>query len=142
MHNEDENTYSLKVEYDEKTDDYIIILPDEVLNKMNIKEGQVFEFETDEKENKVYMKKRERMTKSEMSEVLKNNVCVVSFEKVDGEFRKMKCTLMESYLPKSESSKGTPRIFPDDVLPVWDIEKEAWRSFRVDKVLSFYTGEK
>jgi bifunctional DNA-binding transcriptional regulator/antitoxin component of YhaV-PrlF toxin-antitoxin module len=139
LHNEISNTYSSIIEYDEKTDDYIITLPNEILSKLEIKEGQVFEFETDVKDNRIYMKKREKLTKSEMTEVLKNHVCVVSFEKVDGEFRKMRCTLMESYLPTIESSKGSPRIFPDNVIPVWDIDKGAWRSFRVDKVLTFYT---
>ena len=72
---------------------------------------------------------------------LKNNVCVVVFEKKDGTERSMRCTLQEGVIP--EATKEDPlsqkkiRSLNEEVLPVWDIEKNGWRSFRIDSVKSF-----
>lgn len=72
---------------------------------------------------------------------LKNNVCVVVFEKKDGTERSMKCTLQEGVIP--EATKEDPlsqkkiRSLNEEVIPVWDTEKNGWRSFRVDSVKSF-----
>lgn len=66
---------------------------------------------------------------------LKDNVCEVNFTKVNGEVRIMKCTLQDSYIPETTSEKTKkPNT---DILSVWDIEKSAWRSFRVDSLNSF-----
>ena len=72
---------------------------------------------------------------------LKNNVCVVVFEKKDGTERSMKCTLQEGVIP--EATKEDPlsqkkiRSLNEEVIPVWDTEKNGWRSFRIDSVKSF-----
>ena len=72
---------------------------------------------------------------------LKNNVCVVVFEKKDGTERSMKCTLQEGGIP--EATKEDPlsqkkiRSLNEEVIPVWDTEKNSWRSFRIDSVKSF-----
>ena len=72
---------------------------------------------------------------------LKNNICVVVFEKKDGTERSMKCTLQESIIP--EATKEDPlsqkkiRSLNEEVIPVWDTEKNGWRSFRIDSVKSF-----
>ena len=72
---------------------------------------------------------------------LKNNVCVVVFEKRDGTERSMKCTLQEGVIP--EATKEDPlsqkkiRSLSEEVIPVWDTEKNSWRSFRIDSVKSF-----
>ena len=72
---------------------------------------------------------------------LKNNVCVVVFEKKDGTTRTMRCTLQEGVIP--EATKEDPlsqkkiRSLNEEVLPVWDTEKKGWRSFRIDSVKSF-----
>lgn len=66
---------------------------------------------------------------------LKDNTCEVKFTKVDGTERVMKCTLNEKYLPAQvdveEISQDTT---PKTSIAVWDIEKEGWRSFRIDSV--------
>jgi hypothetical protein len=43
---------------------------------------------------------------------------------------------MGEMLPEYEKSEN-PKTPNYDVLPVWDLEKEAWRSFRVENVISF-----
>jgi len=67
--------------------------------------------------------------------LLLNGVYNVKFRKVDGSERTMKCTLMQSFLPVTPVTEGTKRKNPD-VLCVWDIENNGWRSFKLENVLS------
>ena len=66
---------------------------------------------------------------------LKNNICTVVFTKVNGEARRMRCTLQENLLPAKETE--STRKQNDDVVSVWDLENEGWRSFRKDSVVDF-----
>lgn len=66
---------------------------------------------------------------------LKEWVCTVFFEKKDGSLRTMKCTLSRKLLPEQEE-KETKKTENLETLSVWDLEKNAWRSFRLDKVKS------
>tara|TARA_Y100000034_G_scaffold58916_1_gene71743 strand:- start:414 stop:668 length:255 start_codon:yes stop_codon:yes gene_type:complete len=62
----------------------------------------------------------------------------IFFKKVDGSIRHMICTLNPSLAPKILEAKGqssTPGI-----IAVWDLEKNAWRSFRTESVI--YLSEK
>ena len=75
------------------------------------------------------------MTKQEMQEILRVRPAVVTFTKTNGEQRVMHCTLHHSYLP--EQTDIEEQIARDDrteTVAVWDIEKEGWRSFRLDSV--------
>ena len=54
----------------------------------------------------------------------------VTFTKKDGSERVMNCTLHEDYVPEI---KGTKAINPN-VLAVYDIDAEGWRSFRWDSI--------
>ena len=73
------------------------------------------------------------MNKDELRAALQQHVASVKFTKVDGSERDMKCTLLSEHLPAEEAAKG---VRPDNpnVLAVWDLEKNEWRSFRVDSV--------
>jgi len=74
------------------------------------------------------------MTKrATLVEGLKRNVLTVNFTKVNGEERTMNCTLHESMLPEVKEGSSEKKENPD-VIAVWDIDKDAWRSFRVDSV--------
>ena len=55
----------------------------------------------------------------------------ITFTKVNGEERVMDCSLQEHIVP---ATKYTDRKQNEEVLPVWDINKGEWRSFRVDSV--------
>lgn len=76
------------------------------------------------------------MTRDEIKDILRKNVATVSFTKTDGTTRDMLCTLREDVLPVTvvEDIEKKQRKQNLDVLPVWDIEKSAWRSFRIDAV--------
>lgn len=58
----------------------------------------------------------------------------VTFTKKDGTDRLMNCTLQEGVVVPHE--KTTERVKEEnlDVLAVWDLDKGAWRSFRLDSV--------
>ena len=72
--------------------------------------------------------------KSELSEMLRNRRLEVSFIKKDRSLRVMNCTLLEKYLPPlMEDAKTTTKDNPD-VLAVWDIDNNGWRSFRLDSI--------
>ena len=55
----------------------------------------------------------------------------ITFTKVNGEERVMDCSLQEHMIPQTEESN---RKKNEEVLPVWDINKGEWRSFRLDSV--------
>ena len=55
----------------------------------------------------------------------------ITFTKVNGEERVMDCTLQEHMLPETSESN---RKQNEEVLPVFDINKGEWRSFRLDSV--------
>ena len=64
-------------------------------------------------------------------ERLQKEVIQVTFNKVNGEERIMDCTLQESVIPKTDAKNKKNN---DEVLPVWDVNKNEWRSFRFDSV--------
>ena len=83
-----------------------------------------------------------------LTEMLRNNTISVSFTKVNGEFRKMDCTLAESAIPVAQHPKplaegATPRKVSEESLRVFDVNKQEWRAFRWDKVqaVSFDLGD-
>lgn len=74
----------------------------------------------------------------ELRQHLTKGVAVVVFKKTDGTIREMQCTLAEYLLPET---KGTGRKPSKDVLVVFDLEKEEWRSFRIDSVIETFLLE-
>ena len=66
--------------------------------------------------------------------------CRVIFTKLNGEERNMICTLKEDVIPKATKDPITQKKVRDlneEVLAVWDVNKEGWRSFRISNVVSF-----
>lgn len=75
-----------------------------------------------------------------MIEQLRKRDCRVIFTKANGEERDMICTLQESALPEFASDNNTNKElngYSQDAIRVIDVAKGEWRSFRVDKVISF-----
>ena len=64
----------------------------------------------------------------------------ITFKKVDGSLRVMNCTLNPELLPKqTEPTPGSEvkeRKVNPDVKPVFDMDAQAWRSFRWDSIIS------
>lgn len=74
-----------------------------------------------------------------MIEELHRGICTVTFKKVNGETRTMKCTLHPDYLPEQQTLNERTQTKDPNVIPVWDIDQNGWRSFRVDHVNDFNT---
>jgi len=69
---------------------------------------------------------------------LKDNKVEVTFRKVNGETRVMNCTLCEDFIPgKLDNNIGIkpPPKINDNVLAVYDLDKNSWRSFRIDSII-------
>lgn len=64
-------------------------------------------------------------------EDLEQAVVEVTFKKVNGDERIMNCTLQKKIIPETDPANKKNN---DEIIPVWDIEKRAWRSFRLDSV--------
>ena len=73
------------------------------------------------------------ITRETVASILKTDIANVTFTKADGTERVMKCTLVDEYIPNTDERTST-RAVNESVLPVWDIDKNAWRSFRIDSV--------
>jgi hypothetical protein len=90
---------------------------------------------------KIILGECEMTTIEAMREDLKNNlrakIGTVTFTKQNGDERIMRCTLQESVLPtQTDLEESIQKKGPTDSLAVWDLEKNAWRSFRYDSVIS------
>jgi hypothetical protein len=77
-------------------------------------------------------------TRSELMEMLRKEVVEITFLKLDGDERKMPCTLITSFLPPAKKddplSQKKVREVSDKVCAVWAIEAKGFRSFRYDRV--------
>jgi hypothetical protein len=75
------------------------------------------------------------MSKEALREKLGNSVCKVKFTKQDGTVREMMCTLKSDIAIPHEKKTDRVKQMSEDVLAVWDCEKNAWRSFRFDSII-------
>lgn len=66
---------------------------------------------------------------------LKSNICNIKFTKKNGEIREMVCTLRDDVVVPHEKTTDRVKQINEEVLAVWDCEKNAWRSFRVDSII-------
>jgi len=73
------------------------------------------------------------MTREELHQLLNNNICEVTFTKVNGETRTMPCTLKEDLLP-ARTNPESAKSLPASNISVWCTDKNEWRSFRVANV--------
>jgi hypothetical protein len=70
---------------------------------------------------------------------LRHNVIEVTFTKVNGEDRIMRCTLMPNHLPPAyiEEDKQHEENFHvknPDVIACWDVQNGGWRRFHISSI--------
>lgn len=73
------------------------------------------------------------MTIDDLREMLSDDILTVTFTKKNGETRVMRCTLIADYLPETNGKSTVPY---NTNVTVWDMEKNAFRSFKFDSVTS------
>lgn len=93
----------------------------------------------------IMLSKRE-INKQSLLDNLSKGLCKVVFRKAtDGRFRSMICTLNTSYIPtRFESGLKTFLKTAErnlEIIPVYDIVKDDWRSFYINSIQIFYTPE-
>ena len=91
------------------------------------------------------------LNRAEINRALRSRVINVSFQKNDGSIRNMLCTLQGQYIKQpqpiqfdSNVTEFKPRRqkkYSPYVISVWDIDKGAWRSFKVDSIISWNPAE-
>ena len=75
-------------------------------------------------------------------DLLKESIVEVSFNKKStGELRTMRCTLNPKYLPEQVAGATKTKADNPEVVSVFDLDKQDWRSFRIDSVVSLATLE-
>lgn len=90
-----------------------------------------------------YMKTEEQKLSEKLKTLLGAYVLEVEFIKQNGDTRKMSCTTKSDKIPEDHQPKNENAVpLNEDVLRVFDVEVEGWRSFRVDSVKSFGLKEK
>lgn len=89
------------------------------------------------------MTEDDKLTKIKLQKLLSDNVVEVQFTKKNGDYRVMRCTLDPTYLPlepfENQLERDRKYTQNEDVLPVWDVGKSGWRSFRIDSIHGYLT---
>lgn len=85
-----------------------------------------------------------KFDRDEMLVFLRSGVCRVVFTKVNGEERDMRCTLVRDMIPSDQTPKtaddeSVGTVAPTDVIRVFDLNANGWRSFKVANVTNFTT---
>ena len=77
------------------------------------------------------------MTQKEFTKTLCDNFeTKFKFTKKDGTEREARGTLNFYMIPEEAAPKGTQTWEdPDDIVKYWDLDKEAWRSFRWEQFI-------
>lgn len=84
-------------------------------------------------------------TRQSIEEIIYDGIVEVKFTKRDGTERIMNCTLNKNVVPpatKDPLSQQKVRKLNENVMVVWDVDKNDWRSFRLDQIKTFYQKEK
>jgi hypothetical protein len=78
------------------------------------------------------------LQKEWLRKVLIDSIATITFTKVNGEQRVMKCTLQEQFLPSQvDLEEAIQKKKPnEETMSVWDLEARAWRSFRIENLIS------
>lgn len=79
--------------------------------------------------------------KVQLKQTLENGVHTVVFTKLNGEVRELYCTLDPEELPVSDKqlrellTENITKKENDAALSVWDLDKKAWRAFRLNSII-------
>lgn len=69
-----------------------------------------------------------------LTEELRTKILTVVFTKKDGTERVMKCTLKSDLVVPYEQKTERKKVQNEEIVSVWDIEKNAWRSFNITTI--------
>lgn len=70
-----------------------------------------------------------------VNEKLQSGITTIEFYKADDTIRTMRATLDPAILPAKESSNGISG-YDINLVKVYDVEKQSWRSFKINRLKS------
>ena len=76
-----------------------------------------------------------------LTSALRDGPLEIVFTKSDGTERTMCCTLQEGVVVPHDKKTDRVKKEHEDILPVWDLEKNAWRSFKLSSVIRVTFGD-
>lgn len=82
-------------------------------------------------------------TRDGLIDLLRHNIVSVTFTKVNGEERVMRCTLQANHIPNAPTQNGELVVETKNSsnnVSAWDVEANGWRSFRVASVKNVSVG--
>jgi hypothetical protein len=82
-------------------------------------------------------------TRDGLIDMLRHNIVTVTFTKVNGDERVMKCTLRSELIPNASIRNGelvVEQKSTSNNVAVWDVDASGWRSFRVENVKNISMG--
>jgi len=72
-------------------------------------------------------------TEPELQKMLRSDIFNITFEKLDGSLRTMRCTKDIQHVPDaSKPKRWTERN--DGTVTVWELDLKAWRSFKYNRL--------
>lgn len=74
------------------------------------------------------------LSRAELQQALSKLNADITFTKKDGTERVMKCTLRSDVVVPYEKKTDIVREGKDNIMPVWDLEAEAWRSVNMETI--------
>lgn len=87
----------------------------------------------------INFEKEEMLVRREMLDEFfkQHSIVEVTFTKVNGEKRTMPCTLDTKQMPPiAVNEHHKTKLYKPEVMSVYCVDKDAWRSFRVENVIS------
>lgn len=79
--------------------------------------------------------------KHTLKELLHKSILSINFTKADGTLRKMVCTLREDLVQPHEKKTTRVKKPNENILAVWDVNKDAFRSFKLDSLIDYQVLE-
>ena len=83
-------------------------------------------------------------TRDGLIDMLRHNIVTVTFTKVNGDERVVKCTLRGELIPNAPTRNGelvVEQKSTSNNVSVWDVDANGWRSFRVENVKNISMGQ-
>lgn len=81
------------------------------------------------------------IVKENLKDLLEKYIVRINFKKTDGTDRTMVCTLRDDLIGVYEKKTSRERKPNENILSVWDLEKDSHRSFRIDSLISYSVVE-
>ena len=76
--------------------------------------------------------------KEQLVELLKNQVVVFNYTKINGEPRQLTGTLKPELLPVQTITETQVKKEPNpNILAVYDVEKDGWRSMKIENIIDW-----